>query len=72
MIHVTKKEQETTSAVVRRFMQRVQSSGILREAKSKKFFRKPYNRNMRRVSAIAREKKRGEHAKARKLGKSGY
>jgi len=69
MIHVTKKENETSSALVRRFMQRVQASGILREAKAKKFFRKSGSRNMRRHAAIEREKKRVVYKKLWKMGK---
>ena len=69
MIHVTKKENETSSALVRRFMQRVQASGILREAKTKKFFRKSASRNMRKQAAIEREKKRVAYKKLWKMGK---
>ena len=69
MIQITRKEQETTAAMVRRFTQRVQASGILREAKSKKFYQKPINKNTRRVAALIREKKRTERAILRRLGK---
>jgi len=55
---------------VRRFMQRVQASGILKEVKKNKFFRKKTNRTMRRVEALEREKKRAHYAKLRKLGKT--
>ena len=70
MIYVTRKEQETSAAMVRRFTQRVQASGILKELKKKKFYKKPINRNMRRVAALAREKKRIEYAKAQKFEKA--
>ena len=70
MIYVTRKEQETSAAMVRRFTQRVQASGILKELKKKKFYKKPINRNMRRVAALAREKKRIEYAKAQKFEKT--
>ena len=70
MIYIARKEQETSAAMVRRFTQRVQASGILKEIKNKKFYKKPANRNMRRVAALAREKKRVEHAKARKFEKN--
>lgn len=69
MVYVTKKENETSSALVRRFMQRVQASGVLREAKKKKFFRGTENRNMRREAAIEREKKTAKYRKLWKMGK---
>jgi ribosomal protein S21 len=72
MIYVSKKEQETSAALVRRFMQRVQASGVLKEAKGRKFYKKPSNRNMRRVAALEREKKRAEQIKLRKYGKVAY
>jgi len=70
MIYIVRKEQETSAAMVRRFTQRVQASGILKEIKNKKFYKKPVNRNMRRVAALARAKKRIEYAKARKFEKN--
>ena len=70
MIYIARKEQETSAAMVRRFTQRVQASGILKEIKNNKFYKKPANRNMRRVAALVREKKRVEHAKARKFEKN--
>ena len=72
MIYISKKEQETSAALVRRFMQRVQASGVLKEAKSRKFYKKPPNRSMRRVAALEREKKRAEQMRLRKYGKAVY
>jgi len=68
MVYLTRKENETTSAFVRRFMMRVQSSGILRESKEKKFYAKPINRSLRRAAAIERQKKAVERLRLRKLG----
>jgi ribosomal protein S21 len=70
MINVTRKEQESSTALVRRFMQRVQASGVLKEAKRNKFFKKETNRTLRRAEALEREKKRAHYAKLRKLGKT--
>jgi len=69
MINLTRKENETTSAFVRRFMMRVQASGTLKESKAKKFFRKPISRSLRRVAALTRRKKAFERARLRKLGR---
>jgi ribosomal protein S21 len=69
MIYLNRKEQETISAFVRRFMLRVQASGVLKEAKSKKYFKKDANRNMRRVAALERNRKTTEYRKLKKLGR---
>lgn len=72
MIYIAKKEQETSAALVRRFMQRIQASGVLKEAKSRKYYKKPANRSMRRINALEREKKRADQIKLRKYGKGVY
>lgn len=69
MIFVSRKENETSSALVRRFTMRVQASGVLKEAKVKKFYRKPINKNIRRAAKLEREGKRREITKLRKLGR---
>lgn len=69
MVYLTRKEQETSSALVRRFMLRVQASGVLKEVKAKKFYKKSQSRSLRRAAALEREIRRGERAKLRKLGR---
>jgi len=69
MVHITKKDHETSAALVRRFMQRVQASGILQEAKKKKFQAKKTSRNLRRRAALKRNERRLHYARLRKLGK---
>jgi len=69
MAYISRREQETTSSVVRRFIQRIQSSGILREAKANKYFAKPLNKNARRVVALEREKMRQHYRMMIKMGK---
>ncbi len=69
MIHLSRKENETTSAFVRRFMMRVLQSGVLKEAKRKRFYERPVNRSLRRVDALERKKKAMERARMRKLGR---
>lgn len=69
MIHLTRKEHETTSALVRRFTLRVQGSGVLKEAKAKRFYEKPISRKLRRVAALERVGRSIERKKMRKLGK---
>lgn len=69
MISVSRKENETSSALVRRFTMRVQASGVLKEAKIKKFYRKPINKNIRRIAKLEREDRKRQILKLRKLGR---
>ena len=70
MVRLVKKEQGTSTAFVRRFMQRIQAGGILKEAKAKRFFVKAPNRNLRRRAALRRGEIRRHKAELRKLGKT--
>lgn len=69
MIHIAKREQETSSSLVRRFLQRVQSSGLLKEAKTKRFYQRPMSRNLRRAAALERNGMRQEFKRLWKLGR---
>ena len=68
MINITKKEGESINSLIYRFTKRVQQSGVLREAKRRKFHGRPINRRRRRLSALHREVKRQEFEKAKKMG----
>ncbi|MBI2025109.1 MAG: 30S ribosomal protein S21 [Candidatus Harrisonbacteria bacterium] len=67
-MEVRKKENETTNTLIYRFLKRVQHSGVLREAKKRRFHDRPANRLKRRLSALHRENKKREVEKAKKLG----
>ncbi len=54
--------------MIYRFTKRMQHSGILKEAKKRRFSQRPVNRNKRRLSALHREVKKKEVEKMRKLG----
>jgi len=69
MVEVNKKPRETTSALLRRFTQKVRESGILVNAKKSRFQEPRISRNVRRTEALEREKRRKEKAKMKKLGK---
>ena len=69
MVRVTKKQDESPTAFVRRFSQRVLASGLLREAKTKKYYRRSVSRTLRRISALERKRLAGEFTKLRKLGR---
>ena len=67
-VTVKKREGESATALVYRFSKKVQRSGVLREARSKRFHSRKTNRNMRRKSALHREKKSAEIEKAKRTG----
>lgn len=65
---VKKKEGENPNAVVFRFVKKVKQSGILREARKRRFTKREDNKNKRRKMALHRVKKQDEFEKARKMG----
>jgi len=70
MIEVRKKEGETTSSLFYRFSKRVKQSGVLREARKRRFTTRAVNRNKRRLSAQYRTAKRLEMDRLRRLGRA--
>lgn len=69
MVKITKKSDESPTAFVRRFSQRVLASGLLREAKTKKYYHRRVSRTLRRAAALERKKMGAEFVKLRKLGR---
>jgi ribosomal protein S21 len=67
-MEVRKKEGEATGSLIYRFIKKVQQSGVLREAKKRRFHDRPQNRLKRKLSALHREQKKKELEKAKKLG----
>ena len=67
-MQVRKKEGETIGSLMYRFSKKVQQSGILREAKKRRFRGRPQNRNKRKLAAMYRDEKKKEVMKARKMG----
>lgn len=68
MIEVKKKEGESASAVFFRFGKRVRQSGVLAEARKRRFRGRSVNRRKRRLSALYRKAKQTERARLKKLG----
>lgn len=68
MIQVKKKEGESASALMFKFTKRLRRSGILKEARKRRFRARNPSRLKRRLSAIHKAKKREEIERARKLG----
>lgn len=68
MLEVRKKERETPAGALFRFTRRVRQSGVLLEARKRRFRKRADNKRKRRISAIYRAAKRTEHARLKKLG----
>ena len=69
MIEVRRKDKESFGALLRRFTRRVQTSGLLKEARKTRYYTKPATRIKKRESALRRMAARKERAKLEKLGK---
>lgn len=67
-MQVHKREGESSSALIYRFTKRIQQSGVLREAKKRRFRARKKSRLKRRLSAIHKSRKRAEYEKAKKMG----
>jgi small subunit ribosomal protein S21 len=69
MIEVKRKEGESVNAFLYRFTKKVQRSGIIKEAKKKRFWDRPQNERARKESALYRLAKRAEIERLKRLGK---
>lgn len=68
MIEVRKKEGESGAGLLYRFTRKVKQSGVLLEARKRRFYHRVKNRGKRRLSAVYRARKRTEVARLKKLG----
>ena len=62
MITIIRGDNESSESVIRRFSRRVVQSGVIREAKSQRYWRKPVNKNQRRKDAIVASRYRAKRA----------
>lgn len=62
MITVTRGDNESAESIIRRFSRRVVQSGVIREAKGQRYFRKEINKNQRRKNAIVANQYRARRA----------
>jgi ribosomal protein S21 len=67
-MEIKRREGESTGAFLYRFSKKVQQSGILREAKKRKFRHRPVSKYKKRLSALHREQKKKEVERAKKMG----
>ena len=65
---VKRRENETVSSLLYRFSKKVQQSGVLKEAKKRRFRARPQNKTKRKASALYRSLKRTERERLKKLG----
>ncbi|MBM3257118.1 MAG: 30S ribosomal protein S21 [Candidatus Liptonbacteria bacterium] len=68
MIEAKKKEGESAGALFFRFSRKVKRSGVLKEAKSRRFHDRPVTRLKRRISALHRESKKQEIERLKRAG----
>ena len=68
-LKIQKKERETSQSLIRRFKKVIHQSGILLEKRKKAFHQRQKSRNLKRKSALRRDKMRKEYERLEKLGK---
>ena len=68
MVKVVKKEGESASALIFRFSKKIKQSGVLKEARKRRFHGRAPNKRKRRVSAKHRDEKKREIDRMKKLG----
>jgi len=69
VVHVKKKEGESTESLLRRFTKRVQSSGVLIRAKKGKFYEPPKSRRARKEVAARKKEIQEKKEYLKKIGK---
>ena len=68
-LEIKRQGRETSQALVRRFSQRVQRSGILLRARRRRFKARTKSEGARKKQALRREELKKEYVKLEKLGK---
>ncbi len=68
-LKVKKQGRETSQSLIRRFGQKMRRSGILLEARKRRFKRKEKSGQLKKRSALRREAKKKEYIKMKKLGR---
>lgn len=71
-IDLKRKDGESTNSLIYRFGRKVVQSGVLREARKRRFNKRTQNRNKRRASALHRAKRKKEIDQAKRMGTFKY
>lgn len=69
MLIKPKTSKETSQSLVYRFTQAIRKSGLLIEARKRKFNERVLSKNMQHRKAVLREEKKKQYLKNKKLGK---
>lgn len=67
---IQKTQKETSQSLVYRFTKAVQKSGVLVEARKRRFYERNKSENLQKRTAVLREQKKKEYQRLKKLGKS--
>ncbi len=67
-LEIKKKERENTQGLIRRFSKAIKKSGILKEARKRRFRQRPLSGKAKKEGAIRRERIKKEYQKKEKLG----
>lgn len=68
-IEVAKGGNENSMSLIRRFTKRAQGSGVVRKAKSLRYFERTPSRNVRKKQTLVGLSRRAQYQEAVKLGK---
>ncbi len=68
-IEVRRKQKEALNVFLRRFSEKVKRSGIINQSKKARFYVKPKSKNLRRKSALEKNKKTERINFLKKVGK---
>lgn len=65
---IRKREGESVSSVLFRFSKRMKQSGVLKEVKKRRFYKREVNKRQIRLSAIHKDNRKKELERQKKLG----
>ena len=69
MVKITKKETESTGSLLRRFSRAVKLSGVLAQARGRRYYEGQKSEFRKKKEALERIRRRKEGARLKKLGK---
>ncbi len=67
-LQVTRKEKENNSSIVHRFTRSVIQSGIIKEVRSRRFFKRPLSNTAKKRAALKRIRTSEEYKRKWKMG----
>ena len=67
-LEIHRKDKENNSSIVHRFTRSVMQSGIIKEARSRRFRQRPLSDTAKKRAALKKERTKAEYEKKRKMG----